>query len=164
MKNLELTNQVNSIKALFKKAEVFVDDSELLGNWAKFLCIIASGFIENALKILFTDYITKTSNLKTARFASFYINDKQFCIKNPDSEGIAKLLQKFDDEWKTRFESYLEDNLLYISINSIKGNRNQIAHGGYRLSSLSLVGMKEYFLGAIKVVEYIESMLNSTDS
>ena len=58
MKNRELDIQHKKIQNLFKETtKATGGDLELLAHWAKYLCILSAGFLENAISEVYIDFV-----------------------------------------------------------------------------------------------------------
>ena len=70
MKNREIARQIQKLDTLFSKAPAACgNDIESMAHWAKYLCVLTAGLIENALEELYGDYVDKTANPAVARYA-----------------------------------------------------------------------------------------------
>ena len=53
---LDVLREKQKIDAIFDLIKRLEADEELLAHWAKYLCVLTSGFIENSLRIMLTFY------------------------------------------------------------------------------------------------------------
>jgi hypothetical protein len=153
MKNIELVRQHTRINYLFQKIKSF-DDDELNGHWARYLCVISAGILENSLKELLKQYVVRCSNREVANYSSKNL-DK---IQNPKSSKFIEVLGYFSESWRKDLESFMEDYGRKDAIDSIMNNRHLIVHG--KNSGISISVWKEYYDKSIDVVNYIETQID----
>lgn len=150
MKNGEISSQIQRLEALMKKAAKSTDDVELLAHWARYFCVIVAGLIENGVREIYSEYVTRTA---TARVAS-YVRSRLAAIQNPNSERLVQVTRSFDVAWATALESFMDDNGRKDAVDSIMNLRHQIAHG--RNAGVSYVRVAEYLQRVIEVLEFVE--------
>lgn len=56
MKSVEIVRYKNRLDSLFGRINSLAGDIEMQAQWAQYLCIITSGFIESSIRILFIEY------------------------------------------------------------------------------------------------------------
>ncbi|MBF0318646.1 MAG: hypothetical protein HQL01_02405 [Nitrospirae bacterium] len=125
-------------------------DDKMLSHWAKYVCVLTSGYIENAI----SHYISEFSRKKAHPYITNYVTNSLDDFMNPKMEKILKLIGSFDKKWKEDIEDYVEKEGRKDAIDSIVANRNQIAHGEY--VGLSLAPMINYYKKASEVLEFIK--------
>ncbi len=141
------------LDSLFTKTANFSDDLELQAHWAKYLCILVSGFIESSIRGIFYNYAKSKSNISVSKF----VENNLKLFYNPKMEKILHLTSKFNLEWERELRESTKGELK-DSIDSIVANRNQIAHGENVNISFSL--MRGYYNNAVKVINKIEDIAN----
>lgn len=149
MNNIELVRKKQHIDDLFKKIEVVSMDLKLHSEWAKYLCIVVSGFLENSVRILYSKYARDTSSPSVANFVEAKLKDFQ----NPKMQKILDLAGLFSQKWKEELNRDTEGEIK-DAVDSIANNRNRIAHGGD--VGITYIQIKEYYEKALEVVELIE--------
>ena len=153
MLNRELSRQLQRLQDLIKKADEACNGKiELQAQWARYLCVLSAGFLENAIKEIYTDFARNQVSQPVANF----ISSKLSPIRSPKAQLFIDIAAAFNDTWRGELEIYLNDNGRGDAIDSIMGNRHLIAHGKYYNSGISIARVKEYLAKAIEVVEYIE--------
>jgi hypothetical protein len=151
MKSLELVKQHGRLIALFKKtATVTGGDLEAQAHWAKYLCVLSAGFLENALCEVYTRYCASCSSPKVARFTAKALSR----VQNPKTGTFLDITESFSDLWHSQLEAFVEDDGRKDAINSIMSNRHLIAHG--KDTTISLVRVREYLQKSVEVVEFLE--------
>lgn len=151
MKTQELVRQHNRLVGLLNKtAEATGGDLEAQSHWARYLCVLSSGFLENALHEVYGQYCARCSNRNVARFT-----DKVLArVQNPKAGKFLEIAKSFRPEWQTDLEAFIEEDGRKDAINSIMSNRHLIVHG--KDSAITLVRVKQYLEKSIRVVEFIE--------
>ena len=150
MKNQEISSNKQRLDNLFKKITAFSTDTDLQSHWARYLCILVSGFLETSVRIIYREYAKSKATPQVANFVEGKLEDFQ----NPKMEKILQLTGLFSKEWANELRLETEGELK-DAVDSIANNRNQIAHGGS--VGISYSQIKSYYDRAIEVIELIES-------
>lgn len=145
--NANIMIQKQKIDALFNLISS-AEDEELQSHWAKYLCVLISGYLENAMRIALTEYVSSRAHPNISQ----YINKNVQKLTNLNSQKIGDLLNSFNDEWKSNFLSMITDEERE-AINTIVTNRHNIAHG--RDVGLTISSVKTYYERVIHAVEII---------
>jgi hypothetical protein len=112
------------LDTLFAKVSELDFDAEMQAHWARYLCVLCSGYLESSLRDILYEYVRGRTSTQIRNFVNSRLQDFQ----NPKFEKIKDLLTLFDAEWaKLLDESISQD--VKDAINSIVANRHQIAHG-----------------------------------
>lgn len=127
-------------------------DAEMMSHWARYLCVLTSGFIENSIKIYVENYVQSRGNQKVTSFIAESIKYET----NMTCEKIIKFLGKFDSTWPVAFEANLTDERK-DAVNSIIALRHQIAHGQH--VGVSYGRIKQYFQSIKSLIEDMENII-----
>jgi len=125
---------------------------ELQSDFARYLCVLVSGFFENAIVALVLDFAQRGSSPEVAAFVERELEH----WTNPNTDKICVLLGSFNPEWRKQSELFLVDERKE-SVNSLVALRHKIAHGESVGTSLSQI--KAYYATILKVVEFIGDLL-----
>lgn len=151
MKTLELVRQHDQLIALFDKTNTATGgDLETQAHWAKYLCVLSAGFLENALHAIYINYCSSGANPKVARFTGRELAR----VQNPKTVKFLEIAQAFSPAWQSELKTFVEDAGRKDAIDSIMSNRHRIAHG--KDTDISLVRVRDYLGKSIEVVEFIE--------
>jgi hypothetical protein len=151
MQNQALKRQLQALEALLKSTtEASQSNLELQGHWARYLCILVAGFLENALVEVYSDYTTKTSAPSVAKFTITALSR----IQNPNATRFVETARAFNDQWATDLSIFLDQNGRRDAVDGIMANRHLIAHG--RTSGISVVRVQDYLKKCVEVVAFIE--------
>lgn len=152
MKSVELNRQAAALRHLIKR--VGHDPStralEMQGHWARYICVLSAGYVENSVRDIYGQYIKKNSySAAVIRYAIKQLDG----VQNPRPDKLVKIAASFDPAWGRDLENHLSQNFRSDAVNAIMSNRHLIAHGR---SSNVTVGQISLYLG--KVVEIAEFM------
>lgn len=152
MNNAELNRQAQHLKRLIKSTSESTNyNLELQGHWGKYLCVLAAGFLENAISELYIELANNSSSPHVASFTRKML-DK---INNPKSSKFIETAYSFKKEWGNELEKYFEANPeIKEAIDSIMTNRHRIAHG--KTATISVTRLAEYLDGSIEALNFIE--------
>ena len=148
--NEELRKQSEKIMKLIEDAEnTFDEDDEMRSHIAKYVCILCSGFLENAIKAIYIDYIKKEgASNPVLSFTTVNLNK----IQNPNSTKFREIAKSFKIEWDEPLRVFLEDEERSAAVNYIIRDRHKIAHG--KDSDITLTRIREYHSKTVEVVKY----------
>jgi|SRR5438552_7125557 len=139
---------------LFKQISALPSDPELQSHWARYLCVLVSGFIETSVIAIYTKYAEDKS---TKQIAS-YVERQLDRFQNPTMERILSLTYSFSTDWGHELKKATEGELK-AAIDSIVANRNNIAHG--QDVTITYARIHEYYKSAVKVIEMIDKQCST---
>jgi len=149
MRNVQAARYKARLDHLFEKVGAMTDDLELQAHWARYLCVLVSGFLEIAISAIYSQYARDTA---APNVANYVAQELDFFI-NPNMTKITRLTRSFNQQWGAALEQQTEGETKN-AIDSIYGNRNQIAHG--KDTGISYAYIYRWYREAIRVVELIE--------
>jgi hypothetical protein len=151
MKIISLVRQKQRIEWLINQAKTFEGDQfELQSHWARYLCVLVAGFLENAISEVYSSYVQKCSNEQVANYVEAVLGR----IQNPKSQKFLETARSFNRDWELNLSDYIEQNGRKDAIDSIMTNRHLIAHG--KDSGITLARLDQYFKKGVEVIDYIE--------
>ena len=124
----------------------------MLAGYAKYLCVLVSGLLERSVETLLYDYALRTA----APQVSEYVSSTLQRVGIIDEESLLALIGRFSEDWKAELRDFLTPERS-SALNSIRGNRNNIAHG--RDSSLTYHDISNYYESAKETIRYLEALL-----
>lgn len=155
MRNPEVARQMQRFSSLYSDAkDASADNMQLQAHWARYLCILLSGLVENGIKELYSDYIKVSAQKPVADYAIAYLQT----IQNPKAEKILTTVGAFKKEWRQQLEDFVSEKGRKDAIDSVMSNRNNIAHG--KDVGITLVRLHDFYKKIIEVLEYIENQCN----
>jgi len=147
-----IVSQKQRLHWLLTEAASFQGEQlELQSHWARYLCVLSAGFLENALSEVYSRYAKVSSNMQIANYVEAVLGK----IQNPKSSKFLETARAFDRSWEDDLRVFMEQNGRGEAIDAIMANRHQIAHG--KDSGITLVRVKEYLKKSIEVLDFIES-------
>lgn len=152
--HVEVVRYRDRLDYLFKQISAFSGDIELQAHWAKYLCILVSGFLESSVQSIFSEY----AKSKAAPSVANYVENRLRGLQNTNMQRILDVTRSFNPDWADQLETATEGELR-DAVNSIVANRNQIAHGVS--IGLSYVRMKDYYDQAVKLVNLLDEVCDS---
>lgn len=151
MKSRVLVSQQQRLEWLMKQASVFQSDQlELQAHWARYLCVLAAGFLENALAEIYSTYAKSCASPSVSNFVESVLAK----IQNPKANKFVDTARAFDPRWVDNLTTFLLNEGRKDAIDAVMSNRHLIAHG--KDSGISLARVKDYVKKSIEVIEFIE--------
>ncbi len=147
----EIDAQLKRLDSLFERTRDLSSDPELLSHWAKYLCVLVCGFLENSVELCLIEYCRKHGDENVNNFVSTELRSFQ----NPKMGKILELFGSFSKTWEEDLRQQSEGRIS-DAINSIVANRHMIAHGG--TSQLSMAGVKGYYIDVVRAVEIMRKI------
>lgn len=129
--------RIDSLEAK-AKADPVRYDPELQSQLARFMCVLSSGLIEQAVILTLGEYAERRSHPNVARHVNWNLSR----FWNAKFEDVLVMLGHFDPRWRDHFEASTSAEVK-DAIDSIVNNRNQIAHGAP--TGLSLATFTGYY-------------------
>jgi len=87
MQNRDISKQLQRLNYLIKKTdEACAGNLELQAEWAKYLCILSAGLLENALKAIYIEFARGTVSGPIANYVSSTISP----IRNPKTQRFFR--------------------------------------------------------------------------
>jgi RiboL-PSP-HEPN len=149
----EVARLKSKLDATLKRAPSPTADIEFQADFAKYFCILVSGFLENSLIALVLDFVQK----KSSEEVQLFVEKRLDRWTSPNTEKILGLLGEFNADWKKRAEDFIVDDRK-ATVNSLVGLRHQIAHG--ESVGTSIAQVKDYYKGTVEVVEFIADLID----
>lgn len=158
--NSELTKQYKRIQNLILKAKEFEPDDELRSHLARYLCVLCSGFIENAIFHTFSDIAHKNCQPSVVLT---YTKGQLYKLQNTNTEKIKEVTKAFNPEWwENGLRDFLQHDNRSTAINYIFKDRHNIAHG--RDSEITIDKLEEYLKKTVEVIQYLENELDNANA
>lgn len=125
-------------------------------EWAKYLCIQVSGFLENTIKNIILNYSTANSIQQITK----YITSKTKNLTNLNEDSLRQLINSFSKEWRKIFEIKIKENrVLKDSVDSLIAVRNKLAHGENQ--TIRYTTVEKHFENVQKIVIIVQDIFFS---
>ncbi len=147
----EVTRLKQRLDATFQRVADIGSDLEVQSDFAKYLCVLVSVYLERAVAELVLEHARRSGSPSLQRFVER--NTRRFT--NASTERLKNLLGSFDPDWRQTLESFLVDELK-DAVNSIVDLRNRIAHGGS--VGLTYQRIADYYARVQRVVDRIADL------
>lgn len=142
---------------LEKLAQKTPDEPEDQADWAKYLSVLVSGYLEQALKEILLEFAGRHE----ANRLQQYIAGTWPESRNMKTANIKEILNHFDQGWAARFDEWIVTGDQYKSeINSLIASRNDIAHGKEaNTTNVTLRSTRNRLRIALELVEFLETLI-----
>ena len=146
---------LDQVFAYADTVDAFLNDEELLAHWAKYICILVSGFLEVALREILGQYVdAQCSDPNVANFVRKVLDG----ASNPNVDKLLRVTGQFSVEWKAQLRARLTEEQA-AAMNNVITNRHAIAHG--RDCDLTYARIKIDYTHVLAAVEHLESVCGS---
>jgi hypothetical protein len=149
----EVSRLKKRLDTTFTRAPASSADIEVQADFAKYLCVLVSGFLENAVIALVLEVAQKRSAPEIALFVERQLE----YWTNPNCDKIITLLGDFSPTWRKHAEDYLVDERR-AAVNSLVALRHKIAHGESVGTSLGQI--KAYYATVLDVVGFVADLVD----
>jgi hypothetical protein len=149
----EVERQKQKLDATFSRASKLVplNDAEPLSDFARYLCVLVAGFIEQSVIELTLEHVRNHSQASVQGYAESRL--RQFT--SAKSQRIMDLMGTFDAGWRSDLESYLVDERK-AAVDSVVALRHNIAHG--LNVGVTMATMKDYYAHVKHVIDHIADL------
>ncbi|MGD0663758.1 MAG: HEPN domain-containing protein [Syntrophorhabdales bacterium] len=147
----QVQHERQRLDATFQRASGTQGDPELLSDFAKYLCVLVSGFLEQAVIELLLEHVRTHSHSSVLR----HVEQRLRRFTSANRERIIQLLRSFDPEWGKDLETYLVDEYK-DAVDGVVALRHAVAHG--RSVTITMARVFEYYGRIKQVVEHIAGL------
>lgn len=147
----EVARQRQQLDATFKRAAGLGADAELLSDFARYLCVLVSGFLEQAVIELLIEYVRTHSDNRVQQ----HVEQRLRQLTNLRAQRLIEVLGNFDPDWRRDLESFLVDEYK-DALNGIVDLRSTIAHGRY--AGVTMTRVQNYYDRIKTVVERVSQL------
>jgi hypothetical protein len=131
-----------------------LNNFELEAQWATYLCIRVSGFLETSIRAIYIEYCSNKSHPNISKYVAANLESNR--SQNMRPENILSLALSFNEDWKRKLETYILEDGRKEAIESVINIRNSAAHGG--TMSVSYVNVNNYYKKILDVIEFITEL------
>ena len=147
----EVNRQRQQLDATFKRATGLGPDPELLSDYARYLCVLVSGFLEQAVVELLIEYVRTHSDTHVQQ----HVEQRLRQLTNLKVQRLIDVFGSFDPDWRRDLEAFLVDEYR-DAVNGIVDLRNNIAHG--RSVGITMSRVQDYYVRVKAVVERLAQL------
>lgn len=131
-----------------------LEDLEVRADFARYLCILVAGYVENALYELVLAYCRNASSPPVRSFVQSQLDR----LTNVNSERLLQLIGSFDQKWREDLEVFITTDGRAAALNSLIALRHDVAHGGS--AGISYVRVFEYYEKIEEIIDYLINLLD----
>ena len=151
--NAKLAALQRRLDATFDRVAAFrPDDFELLSDFARYLCVLVSGYLESAIAELALEHCRH----RCSPTVLSYVDAQLGRFQNPNAERVLQLLGAFDPLWRTDLETFISGERK-DAIDSVVALRNKIAHG--ESVGITYRRIKDYYTRTKEVIDFLSEKL-----
>ncbi len=151
----------NKIDDLLKNYNSLVSNSEIemMAHNAKYIAVLVSGYLEQAIKEVLLNYANQGSRQHIIR----YLEKSWPKSRNMNTSNIDVILKQFSKSWSISFASWISDQENRKGdINNLVSWRNDIAHGNEsNTTGVTISSVSQKFTTIKSLVTFIESLADS---
>jgi hypothetical protein len=135
----------------FKRATAIGPDPELQSDFARYLCVLVSGFLEKAVVEVILEHSRRHSQPSIQRFIEY----RSRRMTNVNTQQLQDLLGTFDAAWRTDLEKFLVDERK-AAVDSVVSLRHSISHG--QSVGVTIVRVRDYYAHIRDVIEHVTDL------
>ena len=135
----------------FKRVAQVGSDLELQSDFACYLCILVSGYLERAIVEIVLEHSRQNSSPSIQRF----IESRTGSLTNLNSERLGQLFGSLSPDWQQDLKLFLVDERK-DAIDSIINLRNTFAHG--RPAGITYNRVYKYYEQIQKVIDHVANL------
>jgi hypothetical protein len=147
----EVERLKQQLDATFQRAVATKLDAEPLSDLARYLCVLVSGFLEQAVIELLLEHIRGRSSASVQQYAERQLRR----VTNLKAQRLIDLFGSFDPNWQSDLEQYLVDENK-DAVNTVVDLRNTIAHG--RSAPVTMSRVRKYSEAVNRVVDHLADL------
>ena len=141
----------------FSRAGRLDADPELLSDFARYLCVLVSGFVEQATIEMLIEYVRAHSDTRIQRHVERSVRRH---LTNLKAQRLIEVVGALDLEWRSALETFIVDEYK-DALDGIVDLRNQVAHGIH--VGVTLPRVNEYYTRIKKIIDRVADLLTPHD-
>ena len=153
-------NEVMRLRSRLKTVATAIDgaglNSELTSHYARYLCVLISGYAEQSVKELVMQYCRVRSETRIQRHVGIQLKR----LRNVDQEKLRQLVESFDVTWWETLVLQYQDQL--SAFDSVAALRNNISHGGD--AGVTMVTIRQYLKDVETVLDALSDLFDPKNS
>lgn len=125
---------------------------ELTSHYARYACVLVSGYAEQAIKELVRQYTRNRSSAPIQRYVAAQLKR----LRNINADDLRQLIESLDAAWWAALRDEMPDELMAFT--SVAAVRNQIAHG--EETGITIATVAQYFDDVSAVLKHLADVLD----
>ena len=148
----EVDRQRQRLDATFSRASGVNADAELLSDLARHLCVLVSGFVEQATIELLIEYARTHSDARILRQVDRSVRQ----LTNLKTRRLIDVFGTLEPDWQDDLESFIVDEYK-DALDGIVDLRNHVAHGRY--VGVTLARVSDYYVRIKKIINRVADLV-----
>ena len=148
----EVERRRRQLDTTFARARGLDADAELLSDFARYLCVLVSGFVEQATIELLLEYVRTHSDPRIQR----HVERRVRRLSNLNTPRLIDVVGSFDPVWRSKLETFIV-NEYKDALDGIVDLRNTVAHGRY--AGVTLSSVDGYYKRIKKIINRVANLL-----
>lgn len=144
----EVSRLEQRLEAVFERAGAATMDLELQSDMARYLCVLISGYLEQAIIELLLEHTRQRAQPSVLK----HVEQRLRRFANAKAQKIFDLVGGFDNDWRVDLESFVVDERR-DAVDSVVDLKNTIAHG--QSVNVTLSRARRYYEQAKEVIARI---------
>jgi len=157
VKDLRVVSRKTKLDSLFALGDQLErdpnSDPELRAHFAQYLCVLVAGFVEKSVISLYSEHAKRRSSPTVFAYSTSQLSR----IRNPKAGMLLEIAGTFDADWRRDLEEFLNGQKTE-ALNSVMGNRHQIAHG--TSVTLTYRQIYDYYGQVVGILDHIEKQVS----
>lgn len=149
----EVDRRRQQLDATFDRARGLNADAQLLSDFACYLCVLVSGFVEQATIELLLEYVRIHSEPRIQRHVERHVRR----LSNLNTPRLIDILGSFDPKWRSELQTFIVAEY-DDALNGIVDLRNAVAHGRYA-GGVTLSRVDGYYDLIKKIINRVADLL-----
>ncbi|WP_130430706.1 HEPN domain-containing protein [Rivibacter subsaxonicus] len=137
--------------AFLRASELPEGALELRSDYARYLCVLVSGFVEVAVFEMAAEHCRRRASPTVSNYGISQLGK----LQNIKCERLAQLLSSFDPSWRAAFEAFV-GGPRSDALDSAVDLRNKIAHG--ESVGLTLSRVTDYRDRIVEILDFVEEL------
>lgn len=144
----------DALDATFSRASrIDPGEIELRADFARHLCVLVSGFMDQTIKNFTVEYVSRRSSPTVTNHVSKTITN----LTNLKAEKLIGHLLSFDPTWKPALDALIIEERK-AAVDSVIALRHGIAHG--KPGDVTIARMKSYYDEICKVMDGVRELMD----
>ena len=148
----EVARQRRQLDTTFLRAGDLQVDIELLSDFARYLCVLVSGYVEQATVELLIEYARTHSDPRIQRLVERGVRQ----VTNLNTQRLIDVVGTLDPVWRSELEKFIVDEYK-DALDGIVALRNSVAHGRY--VGVTLSRASEYYIRVKKIIDRVADLV-----
>ena len=148
----EVARQRQQLDTTFARAQDLHADVELLSDFARYLCVLVCGYVEQTTVELLLEYARTHSDPRIQRHVERGVRQ----VTNLNTQRLIDVVGTLDPAWRSELEKFIVDEYK-DALDGIVALRNSVAHGRY--VGVTLSRASDYYKRVKKIIDRVADLV-----